>query len=119
MSSGDIDKTLLAFLNGLSRRQYFGEDQFSDQFLREEVLGNIAVDGEVIYTLIIVNFVWVYILFLTEYMGLLKRFQTIIGTMASADMDFAQLDAFLTSQMKKRQVFSNLHNTVLIVSSFE
>lgn len=119
MSSGDIDKTLLAFLNGLSRRQYFGEDQFSDQFLREEVLGNISVDGEVIYTLIIVNFVWVYVPFLTEYMGLLKRFQTIIGTMASADMDFAQLDAFLTSQMKKRQVFSNLHNTVLIVSIFE
>lgn len=69
MSSGDIDKTLLAFLNGLSRRQYFGEDQFSDQFLREEVLGNIAVDGEVIYTLIIVNFVWVYILFFNRVYG--------------------------------------------------
>ena len=46
MSSGEVDKTLLAFLNGLSRRQYFGEDQFSDQFLREEILGNIDVEGE-------------------------------------------------------------------------
>ncbi|XP_003382677.1 PREDICTED: COMM domain-containing protein 1-like [Amphimedon queenslandica] len=82
MSSGEIDKTLLAFLNGLSRRQYFGEDQFSDQFLREEILGNIDVE---------------------DYMGMLKRFQTIITTMASGDMDYAQLDAFLTSQMKKRQ----------------
>ena len=27
-----------------------------------------------------------------------------MNSMVSADMDFAQLDAFLTSQMKKRQV---------------
>ena len=47
MSSVDVDKTLLAFLNGLSRRQYFGEDQFSDQFLKEEVLGNIEDDGNI------------------------------------------------------------------------
>lgn len=38
------------------------------------------------------------------YSGMLKRFQGILVTMASADMDFAQLDAFLTSQMRKRQV---------------
>ena len=35
---------------------------------------------------------------------MLKRFQSILATMVSADMDYAQLDAFLTSQMKKRQV---------------
>lgn len=45
MSSGEFDKTLLAFLNGLSRRQYFGEDQYSDQFLREEILGGIEEEG--------------------------------------------------------------------------
>ena len=38
---------------------------------------------------------------------MLKRFQIIINSLVSADMDFAQLDAFLTSQMKKRQVYIN------------
>lgn len=50
-SSGvEIDKTLLAFLNGLSRRQYFGEDQFSDEFLREEILGNIDEESKTIFS---------------------------------------------------------------------
>ena len=42
-------------------------------------------------------------IYFIDYMVMLKRFQTIITTMASGDMDYAQLDAFLTSQMKKRQ----------------
>ena len=40
----------------------------------------------------------------TEYAVLLKRYSGILNSMVSADMDFTQLDAFLTSQMKKRQV---------------
>ena len=44
-SSGEVDKTLLAFLNGLARRNFFGENQFTDEFLRDEVLGNINEDG--------------------------------------------------------------------------
>ena len=44
------------------------------------------------------------IIHLIEYTALLKRFQGILVSLASADMDYAQLDAFLTSQMKKRQV---------------
>lgn len=52
-SVGEVDKTLLAFLNGLSRRQYFGEDQFSDEFLREEVLGNIEEDGKMLLELLV------------------------------------------------------------------
>jgi hypothetical protein len=39
-----------------------------------------------------------------EYVMMLKRYTTLIGVLASADMDFTQLDAFLSSQMKKRQV---------------
>ena len=44
-SSVEVDKTLLAFLNGLARRNFFGENQFTDEFLRDEVLGNINEDG--------------------------------------------------------------------------
>ena len=42
----EIDKALLGFLTGLARRKYCGEEQFTDQFLREEVLGNMKEDGK-------------------------------------------------------------------------
>ena len=41
-----IDKPLLAFLNGISKRVYFSERDITDDFLREEVLGGMAEDGE-------------------------------------------------------------------------
>lgn len=40
-----VDKPLLAFLNGISKRQYFGETEITDEFLREEVLGGMAEEG--------------------------------------------------------------------------
>ena len=52
-----------------------------------------------------------------EYAALLKRYTFIINSLASIDMDFNQLDAFLQSQKKKRQVklhLYNLSNTVTI-----
>ena len=46
MSEGaGIDKSLLAFLNGLSKRIYFQETDITDEFLREEVLGGMAEEG--------------------------------------------------------------------------
>ena len=44
-SSAAVDKPLLAFLNGVSKRLYFGEVDITDQFLREEVLGGITEEG--------------------------------------------------------------------------
>ena len=38
MSEVSVDKSLLAFLNGLSKRLYFGEQNITDEFLRDEVL---------------------------------------------------------------------------------
>lgn len=38
MSEVSVDKSLLAFLNGISKRLYFGEDNITDEFLRDEVL---------------------------------------------------------------------------------
>jgi len=42
---GGIDKPLLAFLNGLSKRLYFSELDITDEFLRNEVLGGISNEG--------------------------------------------------------------------------
>ena len=44
-SSAAVDKPLLAFLNGISKRLYFGEVDITDQFLREDVLGGITEEG--------------------------------------------------------------------------
>ena len=40
-----VDKALLGFLNGICKRQFFGEEDITDQFLREEVLGGMAEEG--------------------------------------------------------------------------
>ncbi|CAI8013435.1 COMM domain-containing protein 1 [Geodia barretti] len=77
-----VDKALLGFLNGICKRQFFGEEDISDEFLREDVLGGMAEE---------------------EYAALLKRYASILNSLASTDMDFNQLSAFLQSQMKKRQ----------------
>ena len=39
------NKKLLAFLNGLARRKYFGED-ISDDLLKEQVLGGVDEEGK-------------------------------------------------------------------------
>ena len=41
----DIDKSLLAFLNGLSKRLIFDEEEITDEFLKNEVLGGITEEG--------------------------------------------------------------------------
>ena len=39
------NKKLLAFLNGLARRKYFGDD-ISDELLKEQVLGGVDEEGK-------------------------------------------------------------------------
>ena len=41
-----VDKSILAFLNGISKRLYFKEEDITDEFLREDVLGGISGEGE-------------------------------------------------------------------------
>ena len=45
-----VDKSLLAFLNGICRRQYFGDDDITDEFLRDDVLDGMAEEGSVLAT---------------------------------------------------------------------
>ena len=41
----EVDKSLLAFLNGLSKRIIFAESGITDEFLKDEVLGGISDQG--------------------------------------------------------------------------
>ena len=45
ISSAAVDKALLGFLNGICKRQFFGEEDITDEFLRDEVLGGMAEEG--------------------------------------------------------------------------
>lgn len=101
MMAEPVDKALLGFLNGLARRQYCGELHFTDQFLREEVLGGMAEEGESSTFQLPPS---PGLLSPSEYDTLLRRYQALLSSIVSGDMDHAQLDAFLTSQTKKRQV---------------
>lgn len=47
-----------------------------------------------------------------EFNQKLKRFQLLLNSIATADMNYNQLDAFLKSQMQKRDV-SNAFITVM------
>ena len=62
--AAEVDKKLLALLNGLSRRHFFKEERFTDEFLREEVLDNLSEEGKSLYCDIRVDWGGGYIIIL-------------------------------------------------------
>lgn len=76
------DKNFVGLLNGLARRSYFAEHDITDEFLKEELFPDLEQD---------------------DFDALLKKYDSLLKSIVAADMDFNQLDAFLTSQRKRRQ----------------
>ncbi|KAL4238894.1 Copper metabolism (Murr1) domain containing 1 [Mactra antiquata] len=76
----DDSKNILALLNGLAKRVYYGETEITDEFLKQEIFPNISED---------------------EFSGLVGKCSSLLKSMVSADMDLNQSEAFFTSQMKK------------------
>ena len=76
-----MDKSTLGLINGLSKRTYFNEDITND-FLREELYPETSE---------------------ADFQTILQKIENILKTIVYSDMDFAQLEAFLTSQTKKRE----------------
>ncbi|XP_052106017.1 COMM domain-containing protein 1-like [Mytilus californianus] len=79
---GDEAKKLLALLNGIARRTYYGEEELSDDFLLSQIYPDMPKE---------------------ESSGLITKCTGLMKNMVSADMDFNQLDAFLVSQTKRRE----------------
>ncbi len=77
-----VDKNVLGLLNGLAKREYYEEEGISNEFLHEELFPDMEVDA---------------------FKILLAKFENIMRTMVSSDMDFRQLEAFLTSQMQRKE----------------
>ncbi|XP_050405916.1 COMM domain-containing protein 1 [Patella vulgata] len=78
----DDGKSLSALLNGLTRRIYYGEEELTDEFLKNEIYPNLTEE---------------------EFEHLVNRTIHLMKNMVSADMDMTQLEMFLTAQMKKRE----------------
>jgi len=76
------DKNVVGLLNGLARREYFGETEITDEFLHQELFSDL--DKE-------------------QFDAMLKRYENLMRNIVSGDMDFNQLEAFLTSQMRRKQ----------------
>ena len=77
-----VDKSLLGLLNGIAKREYYGEEGIGDDFLHEGLFPDMDESSFIAY---------------------LKRFDGLVKTLVNSDMDFRQLEAFLTSQMKRRE----------------
>jgi len=76
------DKNVVGLLNGIARREYFGESDITDEFLHQELFPDQSAE---------------------QFDAILKRYETLTRNIVSADMDYNQLEAFLTSQMKRKQ----------------
>lgn len=76
------DKNVVGLLNGLARRNFFSESDITDEFLHQELFPDLSQE---------------------QFAAMLKKFDSLMRNLVSADMDFNQLEALLTSQMKKKE----------------
>ncbi|EDO29045.1 predicted protein [Nematostella vectensis] len=76
------DKNVVGLLNGLARRQFFGETEITDEFLHSELYSDLSDE---------------------DFDAMLKKYDALVNNIVSTDMDFNQLEAFLTSQTKKKE----------------
>ncbi|XP_038072686.1 COMM domain-containing protein 1-like [Patiria miniata] len=80
-SEEEESRTVLGLLNGLAKREYFGKDEFTDEFLKEELMASATEE---------------------EFSALLSKCKSLLKNIVSGNMDVNQLEAFLTSQTKKK-----------------
>ncbi|KAH3859101.1 hypothetical protein DPMN_101748 [Dreissena polymorpha] len=76
----DDAKTFAALFNGLTKRLYFDEKDITDEFLKNEIFPQLSDE---------------------DFAALVTKCSSLIKSLVSADMDYNQCEAFLTSQLKK------------------
>ncbi|XP_028577754.2 COMM domain-containing protein 1 isoform X1 [Podarcis muralis] len=73
-------KPLLGLLNGIAQATYYGNAEITEELLRDQLYPETAPQ---------------------EFRALLAKTTGVVKSIASADMDLNQLEAFLTAQTKK------------------
>ncbi|XP_013387976.1 COMM domain-containing protein 1-like [Lingula anatina] len=77
----DEAKSLLALLNGIARKDFYNDTDITHDLLKSELYADMSEE---------------------DFQNLMKKSTNLIKSMSSADMDFNQLEAFLTSQTRKK-----------------
>ncbi|XP_028829802.1 COMM domain-containing protein 1 [Denticeps clupeoides] len=81
MAEADTQKSLNGLLNGIAQAAYYRNSEITEELLKSELYGELPQD---------------------EFHALYEKMKGLLKSIASADMDQNQLEAFLTAQTKKQ-----------------
>ncbi|XP_051561584.1 COMM domain-containing protein 1 [Myxocyprinus asiaticus] len=81
MADADSARSVSALLNGIAQRVYYGNTEITEELLKNELYAELSQD---------------------EFHALHEKMRALLKSIASADMDQAQLEAFLTAQTRKQ-----------------
>ncbi|XP_035262074.1 COMM domain-containing protein 1 [Anguilla rostrata] len=81
MADVDSSKSLNGLLNGIAQIVYYNNSEISEELLKNELYPDLSQE---------------------EFHVLLEKMKGLLKSIASADMDQAQLEAFLTAQSRKQ-----------------
>lgn len=86
MAEVDAAKSLSGLLNGIAQKVYYNNSEITEELLKNELYPELSQD---------------------EFNALHEKMKGLLKSIASADMDQAQLDAFLTAQTRRKQGLSS------------
>ncbi|MBN3320262.1 COMD1 protein, partial [Atractosteus spatula] len=81
MAEVDSSKSLNGLLNGIAQYVYYNNSEITEELLKNELYPDLSQE---------------------EFHALHEKMKGLLKTIASADMDFTQLEAFLTAHTKKQ-----------------
>ncbi|KAM4584287.1 COMM domain-containing protein 1 [Odontesthes bonariensis] len=81
MSDVEATKSLGGLLNGISQKVYYNNSKITEEFLKNELFPELTQE---------------------EFKALHEKMKGLLKSIVTADMDHAQLEAFLTAQTKKQ-----------------
>lgn len=88
------DKKIIALLNGIVKRDYYGDVDISNDFLKEQLFPDLSDD---------------------DFQSVLTQYEMILKNMIYSDMDLNQLEAFLTSLIRRKQnQISDEHKSAIV-----
>ncbi|XP_047433539.1 COMM domain-containing protein 1 [Mugil cephalus] len=81
MADVEATKSLSGLLNGIAQQMFYKNSDITEELLKDELFPELSPD---------------------QFKALLDRMTNLLKSIATADMDHAQLEAFLTAQTRKQ-----------------
>ncbi|XP_029913989.1 COMM domain-containing protein 1 [Myripristis murdjan] len=80
-ADAEATKSLSGLLNGIAQKVYYNNEEITEELLKSELYPELSQD---------------------EFTALHEKMKALLKSIATADMDHGQLDAFLTAQTRKQ-----------------